>query len=164
MGALGLCLVFVGIVLVVNGVCRLTAVDARSQAVMNIITTMVLLCVNFVTVCRATATVDYLNAVSGFLFGFTYFFISANLLFKLDWRPFGWYSLFVAVFATMMATLTADIRMVVIWLAWAALWLEGFLEFSVGIKKLGKIYPWLSIAEGIFTAFLPALLMLTERW
>lgn len=167
MGALGLSLVFVGIILVLNGVNRLLGMDAKSTAVMNIITCFVSLSVNLIALTKATGTIDYQNIAAGFLFGFTYFFHAVNHLFKLDWRPFGWYSLFVAVFAaviTAQSWLAGDIRFFLIWGAWAILWLEGFFEHALRMEKLVKIYPWMSIFEGVFTAFVPALLMLTDKW
>lgn len=167
MGSLGLSLVFVGIILVLNGVNKLLGMDAKSTAVMNIITCFVSLSVNLIALTKAVDTIHYQSITSGFLFGFTYFFIAANHLFQLDWRPFGWYSLFVAVYAAMIAAqslIAADIRFFLIWAAWAILWLEGFLEHALAFRQLGKIYPWLSIFEGVFTAFLPALLMLSDKW
>lgn len=167
MGALGLSLVFVGIILVLNGVNKLYGMDSKSTAVMNIITCFVSLTVNIIALTKANVTLDYQGVTSGFLFGFTYFFFAVNHLFKLDWRPFGWYSIFVAVYASVMAGQAwqaGDWRFFLIWAAWAILWLEGFFEHGLRFHKLVIIYPWLSIAEGVFTAFLPALLMLTDKW
>jgi hypothetical protein len=57
----------------------------------------------------------------------------------------------------------SDIRFVLLWGAWAILWLEGFLELVLKFK-LEKIFPYLSIIIGLFAAFIPAILMLTDKW
>lgn len=163
---LGISLLFVGIVLVMNGVNRLCGVDAKSTAFMNIITGSVIVIGNFIMLTKAVDIIQFQNVASGFLFGFTYLFVAANYLLKLDLRPFGWFSLFVAIYAAVMSTLSivnGDIRFFLLWAAWGILWLEGFLELALKMK-LSKIFPYLSIAEGIFAAFIPAMLMLTNAW
>ncbi|GAB6391115.1 MAG: acid-activated urea channel/. AmiS/UreI family transporter [Treponematales bacterium] len=168
MGQLGLSLLFVGIVLVMNGALRLSGVDSKSTAAMNIITGSVLVLSNFIQLARAAGeTAVFLNTASGFLFGFTYLFIAANHLFSLDWRPFGWFSLCVAVYASVMGCVAwtpGDLRLAALWFAWAVLWLEGFVETVLGVKRLSKVFPWLSIAEGVFAAGIPSVFMLLGRW
>lgn len=163
MGILGISLLFVGIVLVSNGANIIGKVDVKSMAFMNVVTGFVIVTINLIMLSKATDIIEFQNVASGFLFGFTYIFIAANHLFKLDWRPFGWFSLFVAIYATTAAIMSTDIRFTLLWGAWAILWLEGFLE-SVLKMKLQKIFPYLSIAEGIFAAFIPAMFMLTGNW
>jgi len=166
MGLLGISLLFVGIALVSNGVCVFGKVDAKSTAAMNLITAFVIIAGNLIALARAGAAGDYQNVASGFLFGFTYLFIAANNLFKLDLRPFGWFSFFVAVYAAIMcvsAAVGGDVKFALLWGAWAILWLEGFLELGLRLR-MGKVFPYLSIAEGIFAAFIPSVLMLTNRW
>jgi len=167
MGVLGVYLLFVGIVLVLNGVNRFYKLDAKSTAFMNAVTGTIIVAGCFINFARGGDTLSYQNVASGFLFGFTYIFIASNHLFKLDWRPFGWFSLFVAVYAVYMAVLAGQsgaFKFVYLWTAWALLWLDGFLDIVLNMKSMNKIFPYLSIAEGIFAAFIPALLMLTDRW
>ncbi|MDR3345836.1 MAG: acid-activated urea channel [Campylobacteraceae bacterium] len=170
MGQLGLYLVFVGIVLVMNGACRLTNVNAKSTSFMNVATGVIIVVGSFILLCKAQNVgelVTYQSVTAGFLFGFTYLFIAANYLFDLDWRPFGWFSLCVAIFAVTMAIVSyqaGDLRFVLLWAAWAVLWLEGFLEIVAGFKSLSKIFPYLSIAEGIFAAWIPSMFMILGYW
>ena len=168
MGVLGVYLLFVGITLVINGVNRFyKQIDAKSMAIMNAITGIIIVSGSFINFAKGETTFDFSNVAAGFLFGFTYIFIASNHLFKLDWRPFGWFSLFVTIFAIYMAVLAAmdgDYKFVYLWTLWAALWLNGFLDIVVGMKSMGKIFPYLSIAEGIAAAFVPALMMLTDKW
>jgi len=167
-GLLGIALLFVGITLVSNGVCVFGKVDGKSIAAMNLITAFVIIVGNLIALSKAGVNdvFAHQNVASGFLFGFTYLFIAANNLFKLDLRPFGWFSLFVAVYATIMSVFAAtggDVKFALLWGAWAILWLEGFLELAAGLK-IGRVFPYLAIAEGVFAAFIPAVLMLTEKW
>jgi acid-activated urea channel len=158
--ALGLCLLYVGIVLINNGVCRLQNVDGRSAAVMNIFTGGISVVVNIF----AIASGNYYAAATGLLFGLTYLFSALNSIFKLDVRPYGWFSLFVAVNTIPCAVIDrADARMVLIWLAWGVLWLTGFIE-CVLKKDLKKFVPALAIAEGIATAWIPGFMMLAGVW
>ena len=164
-GMLGISLLFVGIVLVMNGVNALCKIDAKSSAIMNLVTGFVIVAGNLIMLTKAVESVQFLNIASGFLFGFTYLFLAANMLLKLDLRPFGWFSLFVAIYAVIMAIdcYSFDIRFTLLWGAWALLWLEGFLELALKLK-ISKVFPYLSIAEGIFAAFIPAILMLMAKW
>jgi acid-activated urea channel len=126
----------------------------------------VIILANIIMLVKATDIIHYQNVASGFLFGITYIFIAANYFFKLDLRPFGWFSLFVAVYAVTMSVssiLAGDWRFCLLWGAWAVLWLEGFLELAMRLK-ISKVFPYLAIAEGVFAAFIPAMLMLTNLW
>jgi len=165
MGLLGISLLFVGITLVSNGLGRFLKIDPKSTAFMNLFTGSLLVIGNIIMLAKANDIMQFQNVASGFLFGITYLFIAVNCLFKLDLRPFGIYSLFVAVYAIIMAVFSykTDIRFVLLWSAWALLWLEGFLELVLKIK-LEKIFPYLCILIGLFAAFIPAILMLTDKW
>ena len=165
MGFLGISLLFVGITLVSNGLNRFFNTDAKSAAIMNLFTGSILVTGNIIMLAKAAEIMQFQNVASGFLFGVTYLFIAANYLFKLDLRPFGIFSLFVAIYASIMAisSYNTDIRFVLLWSAWAILWLEGFLELVLKLK-LEKAFPYLSIAIGIFAAFIPSIFMLTDRW
>ena len=154
---LGVVLLYVGIVLISNGVCRLTNVDAKSSAVMNIFAGFVSLVANIITIAHGDfnldlqiASNDYYSAATGLLFGFTYLYIAINSIFDLDTRPYGWYSLFVAIntipAAYISYVIDGDWRMAVIWLLWGALWLTGFIE-TVLKKDLGKGVGYLAVFE-----------------
>jgi len=167
MGILGIYLLFVGITLVINGMNRFYKPDAKSMAIMNAMTGIIIVTGSFINFAKSESTFDFMNVAAGFLFGFTYIFIAANHLFNLDWRPFAWFSLFVAVFALYMAVLAVmdgDFKFVYLWTAWALLWLNGFLDIVLKMKSMSAIFPYLSIAEGLFAAFIPALMMLTDKW
>ena len=167
---LGVCLLFVGIVLINNGICNLCNVDGKAAAVMNIFTGGLSVFINFVNLVQG----NYYAAGTGLLFGFTYLFVAANNIFKLNGKPFAWFSTFVAVNAVVFGTLEGfvgsqalgiepDIRWAGIWYLWAILCGTSFVEEILG-KKLGKFTPCLQVFEGIVTAWIPGLLMMIGLW
>ena len=167
---LGVCLLFVGIVLINNGICNFYKVDGKSLAVMNIFTGGLSLFINFVNLVQG----NYYAAGTGLLFCFTYLFVAINNIFKLSSIPFAWFSTFVAVNAGVFGTLEGfvgssalgiqpDIRWAGIWYLWAILWGTAFVEDIMG-KKLGKFVPALQVFEGIVTAWIPGVLMLIGKW
>ena len=167
---LGVCLLFVGIVLINNGICNLCNVDGKAAAVMNIFTGGLSVFINFVNLVQG----NYYAAGTGLLFGFTYLFVAANNIFKLNGKPFAWFSTFVAVNAVVFGTLEGfvgsqalgiepDIRWAGIWYLWAILWGTSFVEEILG-KKLGEFTPCLQVFEGIVTAWIPGLLMMIGLW
>ena len=157
---LGVVLIYVGVVLILNGVGRLCNVDAKSSAVFNVFTGMLSFILNIVAVIQG----NYFAAGTGLLFGFTYLFIGLNGIFNLDKRPYAWYSLFVAITTIPAAFIEFDdLRMFAIWILWGILWLTAFIEIILK-KNLGKFVPYLEIFEGIITAWVPGFLMLVGRW
>ena len=156
---LGVSLLYVGAVLTINGIGRLTEIDGKSLAVMNFFTGGLSVIANVILlVCG-----EYYAAATGLLFGFTYLFIGLNAVFNLDGRVLGWFSLFVAINTVPAALLSllqdADPLFFVIWLAWGILWLLIFVE-SVLKKDLHHTVPVRLISEGIGTAWVPAWLLL----
>ena len=73
---LGVSLLYVGAVLTINGIGRLTEIDGKSLAVMNFFTGGLSVIANVILlVCG-----EYYAAATGLLFGFTYLFIGLNAL------------------------------------------------------------------------------------
>ena len=167
---LGVCLLFVGIVLINNGMCTLYHVDGRSAAVMNIFTGGLSLFINFVNLVQG----NYYAAGTGLLFCFTYLFVAINKFLNASPIPFSWFSTFVAVNAVIFGTIegfigsaalgiTPDLRWAGIWYLWAILWGTSFVEDICG-KKLGKFVPCLQVFEGVVTAWIPGVMMLLQIW
>lgn len=167
---LGIVLLYVAIVLINNGICRITNIDGKTASVMNIFVGGLSVIINVITIVHGDFTgntADLYAAATGLLFGFTYLFAAFNNLFNLDTRAFGWYSLFVAINSIPAAYLsykddTVDIAFTVIWIAWGILWLTGFIECVLKIEL--RFVPYLALLEGILTAWIPAWLLLTGYW
>ena len=167
---LGVCLLFVGIVLINNGLCTLLKVNGKSAAVMNVFVGLLSVFINFVSIVKG----DYYAAGTGLLFGFTYLFVAANHIFKLDTRPFAIFSTFVAVNAVIFGIVEGfagsealgiepDIRWAIIWWLWAILWGSAYFT-DIRNKDLGRFVPVLQVVEGIITAWIPGVLMLLRLW
>ena len=167
---LGVVLIYVGVVLILNGVGRLSNVDAKSSAVFNVFTGMLSFILNIVAVIQG----NYFAAGTGLLFGFTYLYIAARSIFNLDGRLYGWYCLFVAINTVPLAFIdgstlrfidftVGNIYWIFIWLLWGLLWLTGFIELVMK-KDLGKFVGYLSVFDGIFTAWIPGFLLLINMY
>lgn len=168
---LGVVLLYVGIVLINNGMARITNIDSKSAAVMNVFVGLLSIIINIITIVHGDFILiddvgDFYSAATGLLFGFTYLFVAVNSIFNLDNRLYGWYSLFVAINTIPAAWIdfyiNGDWKMAIIWILWGILWLTGFIENV--LKKELKFVPYLAIFEGIFTAWIPGFLILTNLW
>ncbi len=167
---LGVCLLFVGIVLINNGLCTLLKINGKSAAIMNLFVGGLSVFINFVSLVRG----DYYAAGTGLLFGFTYLFVALNNIFSLDTRPFAIFSTFVAINAVIFGVIegitgssalgiSPDWRWAAIWWLWAILW--GTALFTDILKKdLGKFVPVLQVIEGVITAWIPGIMILTGIW
>ncbi len=167
---LGVCLLFVGIVLINNGLCILFKIDGKSAAIMNLFVGGLSVFINFVSLVRG----DYYAAGTGLLFGFTYLFVALNNIFSLDTRPFAIFSTFVAINAVVFGAIegitgsnalgiSPDRRWAAIWWMWAILWGTAFFT-DILKKDLGKFVPILQVIEGVITAWIPGIMILTGIW
>lgn len=158
---LGIVLLYVGAVLINNGIGRLFNIDEKSLSLLNLFTGGLAVIIDTVNVIQG----DYYSVGTGLLFGFTYLFVGINGIFNLDKRPYAWYSLFVAIntIPASIVALQTDWRMFAIWLLWGVLWLTAFIELILK-KNLGKFVPYLAIFEGIITAWIPGFMMLINKW
>lgn len=163
-------MLFVGIVLINNGMCTLMKVDGKSAAIMNIFVGGLSVFINFVSLVQG----NYYAAGTGLLFGFTYLFVAINNIFELDSKPFAVFSSFVAINAFVFGVIegltglqalgiTPDIRWLFIWWLWAVLWGSAFVT-DIMKKDLGRFVPCLQVFEGVITAWIPGMLMLLKMW
>ncbi|MDF0606303.1 hypothetical protein HZU77_011665 [Neisseriaceae bacterium TC5R-5] len=163
---LGVILLFVGIVLINNGAARLLGFDPKPTAVLNIFVGLLSVSLNIIILFKAPTAIAYYQAGTGLLFGFTYLFIALNLIFNWDTRPYGIYSLLVAIIAVpaaFVALQAGDVRFFIIWLLWSLLWLTGFIE-TVLQRHLGHFVSYLLLFSGVMTGLIPGFLMLIQQW
>ncbi|MGI2257861.1 AmiS/UreI family transporter [Shewanella sp. GXUN23E] len=167
---LGLVLVYVGVVLILNGIGRLIGVDDKSAAVFNVFTGLLSLVVNIIAIIRG----DYFAAAAGLLFAFTYLYIAARSMFNLDDRLYGWYCLFVAINTLPLSVIDpntlglismtpGNLIWMAIWLSWGMLWLTGFIELALQ-RPMGRGVGYFAVFCGIFTAWLPGMLLLLNQF
>lgn len=169
---LGVILLYVGMVLINNGITTICDIKGKSSAVMNLFTGSLGLILNIVAISYGVVASKppsfFYASATGLLFAFTYLFVAINTIFELDQRLYGWYSLFVAINAIPAGILCfygygGNSLYGIIWFAWGVLWLTGFIE-NVLKKDLGKSVGYLAVIEGIVTAWIPGFLMLLNLW
>ena len=162
----GLVLLFVGSVLLVNGMGGLGRVETRSMAVLNFMVGGLALIATLLLFVRAGSNADYLTVAQFFLFTFTYLFAATCLWLNLDMRAFGWFCFFVAVTTVPCALVTfmaGDVRFGSFWLIWGVLWFMSYLANAHG-TNFGRALPFTTIGVGVLTCWIPGLLILTDRW
>lgn len=162
----GVVLLFVGAVLLVNGMGGLGRVEPKSMAVMNFLVGGLSLFATLLQFLRAETPAQFFVVAQFFLFTFTYLYVAISLWLSLDMRGFGWFCLFVAVTTvpcSAMSFAQGDLRFGSFWLVWGTLWLMFFFANVLG-RDFGRLLPLGSIAVGVLTCWIPGLLILTERW
>jgi|TARA_B110000483_G_scaffold228620_1_gene291635 hypothetical protein len=163
---IGIMLVYVGAVLLVNGMGGLGRIDAKSAAVLNFMVGSLGVVVSLLHLVRAESPVEYFTVATLFLFTFTYLYVAVSSWYDLDMRGFGWYCFFVALTAIPTSIVTfqkGDLRFGAFWLIWGALWYAFYLSSAQG-KDFGKNLPYATIFVGVTTCWIPGILILTEYW
>ncbi|MDV6012425.1 AmiS/UreI family transporter [Haloechinothrix sp. LS1_15] len=169
---IALVLLYVGAVLVVNGIWLLGHIADREVGVLNTFAGGIGL-ISAITVAVVGTIEGNLASIELaayiLLFAFTYLWVAINQYLDVDGRGLGWYCLFVAITAVPTAWLTftaADGQPWLTWLAvnwavWAVLW---FLYFLLLAQRLAitRLAAAVTLLAGVGTAWLPAYLLLNE--
>lgn len=170
---LSIALLFVGAVLLVNGLLLRGVVSARSAAPINLLSGSLLamaalhLALNVRPLDAMTEPALWV-AAGYLLFAFTYLFVGLNALVGADDAGVGWYCLWAGLIAAILSTVQFaefnDPRMGLLWASWCVL----FSAFALAL--LGR-WVWaaqaagmLAIVQALTTATVPALMMLNGSW
>lgn len=162
-------LLYVGAVLVINGLMLLGIVPAKAAAAMNLFVGAMQVVFPTVMLIQADGDPEIILGASGlYLFGFTYLYVAWNILTGATGEGLGWFSLFVSacalVYGVLQFTVTNDPLFGVIWFSWAVLWLLFFLLLGLGIDWLERRTGWFTLLLGVFTGAVPAFLLLTGNY
>ena len=162
-------LLYVGAVLIVNGLMLLGRVDARAAAPLNFFVGALQVFTPTYLIITSGGDPDVVLGASGlYLFGFTYLYVGLNLTLGLDGTGLGWFSAFVACCAVVYAGLNFgrldDAAFGVIWLYWAVLWALFFLVLGLKREELTRFTGLVAIVAGVVTCVVPAFLLLTGVW
>ena len=164
---LGLGLLYVGAVLVLNGLWLLGKIEDREIIVVNVVSGFVTLAISVYWAFNPAADAASIKgAALTLLFTATYFWVAYNRVTKVDGRGLGWFSLFVAITVVPVA-LTAfgsargglDLWMAFNWAAWAVLWFMYFLLLALK-RPIGRATGIATTVEGILTGWIPGVLIL----
>ncbi|MFB6102172.1 MAG: AmiS/UreI family transporter [Haloplanus sp.] len=151
---LGMGLVYVGAVLIVNGLWLLGYGDGDDVAILNFLTGLItfLIAVWWGFFPEASAGTPF-NAAGTLLFSFTYLWVGANAWRGIDdQRGFGWYCLFVAALAAPTGFLVfqaGDIGLAALWWIWAVLWFTFWVLLGIERDEYTSIIGWYTTAVGI---------------
>ncbi|HLR84829.1 MAG TPA: AmiS/UreI family transporter [Nocardioidaceae bacterium] len=161
-------LLYVGIVLFVNGIMLLGHVSPRGAAPINLFVGALQVYTPTYLIIHADGDPGQIAAAAGlYLFGFTYLWVGING--ATDWpgEGLGWFSLTVAIcaigFAVHSWTKVDDKAFTVIWLLWAVLWFTFFLLLGLG-RPIGPAVGVLASGEGVLTAGVPGFLLIIGEW
>lgn len=167
MAAVGL--LYVGIVLFVNGIMLLGHVPARGAAPINLFVGALQCITPTYLIIQADGDPTAISAAAGlYLFGFTYLWVGINGITGWPGEGLGWFSLTVAVSAVGFAihswVVLGDRAFTVIWLLWAVLWFTFFLLLGLRMDQIAPAVGALAAGEGILTAGVPAYLLIAGWW
>src|SRR4051794_1097385 len=137
--------------------------EGREVAVINIFTGFVGVVIASIYLIQAAVQNDLASARGGgfiLLFAFTYLWVAFNQVISGSGRAFGWYCLFVAITAIPAGIYTlqtaggntAAVWLGINWFAWAVLWALFFVLLALE-RPIGRLTGWVTIIEGIFTAW-----------
>lgn len=162
---LGLGLLYVGAVLVLNGLWLLGHIQDGEIWVINFFTGGLVLLIALFTAFNAGADrIDMFAAAQFLLFSFTYIWVGINQLIDADGRGLGWFCLFVSVTAIPTALTIffggGPVWLGLNWSAWAVLWFVYWLLLARGMGQLTQFSGVLTIAIGVITAWVPGYLLL----
>ena len=167
MGALGL--LFVGSVLLVNGLALLGRVDAAGAAPINLFVGALLIVVVLYLALPATDDLTPVFSAAGFLlFGFVYLYVGILNLTGHAATGVGWYCAWAAGVSLVIALVTfvrdGDVKLGVLWLLWSLLFSMFFVVLGLGLTQFTVVTGWITVVESLITATIPGLLLLLGAW
>lgn len=165
-------LVFVGVILLLNGLSAAGMISGRSTIPLNFLVGLIQLVLPTVVLIQAAGNIDLIAAAwPSYLFGITYLWVCYSLLTGVEETGFGWYCLFVAGIALyqVVRLLAFDPLFSVIWLCWAVAWFLLFWKLALGRESFAgrdttRFTGWFLILTGIPSSTVPALLLMGGIW
>jgi len=163
----GFSLLYVAVVLFINGLWLLDKIDSKEIAFINSFVGIITFLVAFNFVFSSNASADSIKAGAfTFLFSCTYCWIAFNQYTNSDGHSLGWYCLFVSITAVpiTVSAFNASHSVQTAWLAacwamWVLLWFSYFLHL-VYAKIAKHILGWLTIIISVLSAWLPGYLLI----
>lgn len=151
---LGMGLVFVGIVLVLNGIWLLGRADDRDVAIMNFFTGGLTFLIAMWWAFGGDASEGTaFNAAGTLLFSLTYLWVGINAHRGLeDQRALGWFCILVTVVAIptgYLVWLLGDVGLAALWWTWAVLWATFWVLLGLQRTEYTRPIAWFTILVGI---------------
>jgi putative amide transporter protein len=165
---LGLSLLYVGVVLILNGIWLSGRIADREIVLINLCVAAISTLVALHAAATATGIPGVRTTAMVLLFAITYLWVAYNRLTACDGRGLGWFSLIVALTVSPVALITligaGDMMAFWIglcWTSWAVLWLMYFLLLALQcpIQRGTALF---TLICGIFTGWLPGMVLLFD--
>jgi putative amide transporter protein len=164
----GFLLFYVGWIFILNGLHALGRLGNKEAGIFNLIISTMM----FIWVARLIAT-DLLGtgtiwfSAQVLLFAFTYLGLAVTYLVGTDGRGLGWYCLWVSLVTPYIAFSNfqaGDWRFGAIWVIWGILWFLFWAILGLGKGSIMDKLKYFMVPVGIFTAWIPGLLMMIGKW
>ena len=164
---LGINLIFAGFALSLNGLSYFVTVDERARSLVNVFVGAII-AINAIMqtqiAIESSTHTAFGFAAATWLFAINYFVIAAHIHFKSNnWKVFGLYSVFASAIALSFAIdnllTSGPAVMLYLWLMWAILWAQSGLAIMTGLKVVDRLTPYVLLANGIASTFVPGILM-----
>ena len=168
-----LVLLFVGAVLLINGLVFLGVIDAKSSTAINVLVGLFLAGTVLFLVLPVRGTdsesLSIILGAAGFLlFSFTYLGVAFNNLAGAHSAALGWYCGWAALISLFLSAVNffhlADHRLGWIWASWSLLFVSFFLSLALEFEWMTKPAGVLAIMQAFSTCTIPAALQLTGAW
>ncbi|WP_026918571.1 AmiS/UreI family transporter [Gordonia shandongensis] len=163
-----LALVFVGAVLLSNGLVFLGAMSARAAIPINLLVGALLVATALLAAIPAGADRLTVFGALGFaLFGITYLVVGVSTLLDAEGSGVGWYCGWAAVIAAVLAGVhfaAGDARIAWLWVSWIVLFAAFFLAAVGGGERFGTGAGVVAVIHSVTTATVPGLLMVDGAW
>lgn len=161
-----LSLLFVGAVLVLNGLWMFGQIADREVAIINFATAALTGLVGLIGMIDAPDVAGVRASALTLLFTVTYLWVGVNRITGADGRGLGWFSLFVSVSVIpeavrLLATATGlmELWLGLSWVVWSGLWFLFFLTLTLALP-LQRVTAFATLGSGVLTAWAPALVLL----
>jgi hypothetical protein len=168
-----LSLMFVGSVLLLNGLGLLGVVGPKATAPVNVFIGSALVITVLSAVLSSldsgTGQLDVVLGATGFLlFAFTYLYVAFNNFGSLPGDGLGWYCGWAALVSTFLAAVNflrfSDVKFGFIWLSWVVLFSAFFFVLALGQEWLQHPTGWLAVLQAFTTTTIPGAMQLTGTW
>lgn len=165
----GFSLLYVGVVLFINGLTLLNRMNRKESFLANLFVGIVTFLVSFQFVFSETATPDTIKSGAlSFLFSLTYLWVAFNAYGDINpQKGLGYYCLFVAITAIPVSVELFDSAVsywdfwsALSWFLWSLLWFSYFLNLVCGGLS-NRFLGFFTLVIAIITAWIPGYLMVT---
>jgi hypothetical protein len=150
----------IGILLILNGLIPMLDFERRSLAIYNTVIGIMIALFGFYLARTATTAPVYVECIGSLLFGLSFLAIAASLIWTLDYKHFGIFSIIAALIAIVIGIYylyTGSVYMGIAWFVFSVLWIFSFIAFAV-VEDFKTVCYWSYLIVGIAALVLSLLI------